>query len=207
MGNKLVYGVGVNDAEYVTQKFENFGYVGGKRKQKRIWVCHFYGVWVDMLRRCYSEKFQEKCPTYRGCSVCEGWWLFSNFKDWVEAQDFEGKQLDKDILFPGNKVYSPETCVFTSFIVNTFVIERGKARGEWPIGVSWVKHVQKFQAECNNPFTKKKEYLGLFACQEKAHEAWLTRKLELAKLLAAEQDDPRVAKALIEKYENYKDLV
>lgn len=35
---------------------------------------------------------------------------------------------------------------------------------------------------------------------QEAHEAWLKRKLELAHLLAAEQEDPRVAEALINRY-------
>ena len=55
---------------------------------------------------------------------------------------------------------------------------------------------------CRNTFTKKQEYLGLFTCEVEAHQAWLKRKLELAHLLAAEQTDGRVAKALIERYTN-----
>jgi len=56
---------------------------------------------------------------------------------------------------------------------------------------------------CSNPFTRKGENLGYFTCEEEAHQAWLKRKLELAHLLAAEQTDTRVAKALIERYTNY----
>ena len=43
----------------------------------------------------------------------------------------------------------------------------------------------------------------LFRSQIEAHQAWLKRKLELATLLAAEQTDERVAKALIARYTNY----
>ena len=88
-----------------------------------------------MLARCYSAKFQEHCPTYTGCTVAEDWLKFSNFKDWMEKQQWEGKQLDKDILFEGNKVYGPDTCVFVSPMVNTFTIDSGAARGKWLIGV------------------------------------------------------------------------
>ena len=31
---KLVYGVGINDADYVVKKFETIGYVNGKIKRK-----------------------------------------------------------------------------------------------------------------------------------------------------------------------------
>ena len=197
---KLVQGVGVNDADYAIQKFETIGYVDGKQKQKLVWVCPFYQVWKHMLERCYSTKYQERQPTYVECIVSDNWLKFSNFKAWMMTQNWEGLQLDKDILFEGNKIYSPETCIFVTQAVNKFTTDRGAARGKWLIGVSWNKATGKFQSRCCNPFTKKQEYLGLFTCEQQAHEAWLTRKIELAHELAAVQTDPRVAKALINRY-------
>ena len=108
---RLVYGVGINDADYVVQKFETIGYVSGKKKQKRVWRCPYYRVWTHMLERCYDVKRQERQPTYKDCSVSTEWLTFSVFKSWMEKQDFEGKQLDKDLLIEGNKIYSAETCV------------------------------------------------------------------------------------------------
>ena len=121
-------------------------------------------------------------------------------------QDFEEMQLDKDILFSGNKVYSEETCVFVPKVVNMFTTDSGASRGELLIGVCWHKGVGKYQSRCCNPFTKKQEHLGLFVNELEAHQAWLKRKLELAHLLAAEQTDERVAKALIARYTNYTNL-
>ena len=106
---KLVYGVGINDAEYVVVKREEVGNVDGKRKRKTVWRCPFYKTWSSMLRRCYSTKYQERCPTYMGCSVSEEWHTFSVFRNWMESQDWQDTQLDKDLLVEGNKVYSPET--------------------------------------------------------------------------------------------------
>ena len=196
---KLVQGVGISDADYVTQKWETIE-VNGVRKKKLVWVCPFYRAWKNMLVRCYSSKFQEKKPTYKGCSVSEEWLRFSNFKRWMENQDWEDMQLDKDILFNGNKVYSAETCVFVTKAVNLFTTDRGASRGEWLIGVDWTKRDGKFRSRCRNPFTNKHEHLGYFTCELEAHQTWLKRKLELAHLLAAEQTDERVAKALIERY-------
>lgn len=202
---KLVYGVGINDADYVVKKNEEIGYEGGKRKLKQVWACPYYQAWKDMLRRCYSAKFQEKWPTYKGCSVSEEWLTFSNFKAWMETQDFEGKQLDKDLLFEGNKVYSAKTCVFSTGLVNSFTADGGAARGELMIWVDWHKGANKFRSMCSNPFTKKKEYLGLFTSELQAHQAWLKRKLELAHELAAIQTDHRVSKALIDRYSKPQD--
>lgn len=200
---KMVYGVGINDVDYVVQKWETISYVNGVRKRKLVWVCPCYQVWKNMLQRCYSVKFQERQPTYKGCSVSKEWKRFSNFREWMVAQDWEGRHLDKDLLFERNKVYSPETCVFVTGEVNNFTIDRANGRGEWLIGVCWNNRAGKFQSNCSNPFTKRREHLGLFASELEAHKTWLKRKLELAALLASMQTDERVAKALVERYSNY----
>lgn len=197
---KKVYGVGINDADYAVQKNEAIGYVGGKLKQQRVWMCPYYQAWKHMLMRCYSAKYQERHPTYVGCSVADEWLTLSNFRAWMEKQDWEGLQLDKDLLFEGNKVYSAETCVFVTPMVNNFTIDRGNDRGKWLIGTYWDESKEKFRAQCRNPFTKKREHLGLFATEQEAHAAWAKRKLELAHELAAIQTDPRIAKALIDRY-------
>jgi hypothetical protein len=202
--SKLVYGVGVNDADYKVKVFETIGYVDGKQKQKLVWVCPFYHAWTNMLARGYSEKYRLKRPTYKNVTVCEQWHLFSTFKRWMEEQDYEGKQLDKDILVLGNKEYNPATCVFVSQGVNSFLIESDASRGECKIGCCWHKANNKFMAQCNNPFTGKNEYIGYYTDELAAHEAWLTRKIEYAYALAAIQTDERVAKALIDRYENYE---
>lgn len=200
---KLVHGVGINDADYVVQRRETIE-VNGVRKQRLVWECPYYRVWVSMLVRCYSDKYQERYPTYKGCTVSEEWKRFSNFRSWMVEQDWEDKQLDKDLLIEGNKVYSVDTCVFVTKVVNTFTVDSGAARGEWMIGVCWYKRTNKFMSQCSNPFTKKKEHLGYFTCEQEAHKEWLKRKLELAKELAEIQTDERVAEALINRYTNYQ---
>jgi hypothetical protein len=188
-----MYGVATNDADYQVKVNVN---------RKPIWCCPYYERWAHMLARCYSKEFQKTKSTYIGCSVCEEWLLFSNFKQWMEAQDWIGKELDKDILFEGNKVYSPETCVFVSSKTNTFMSDSRAIRGEWPIGVCYNKSRGKFKAECCNPFTLKKEFLGRFHCPQEAHNAWKRRKHELACELADSEyvTDPRVAAALRIRY-------
>ena len=201
---KLIYGVGINDAGYVVEKKETIGHIDGKIKQKRVWICPYFQAWSNMLQRCCSARYQERYPTYIGCTVSEDWLMFTNFKDWMEKQDWKGKQLDKDILFPSNKVYSADTCAFVSPMVNTFTTDSKASRGEWKIGVHWDKRLEKFLARCRNPFSGEQEYLGLFTCEQEAHNTWLKKKLELAHELAAIQTDPRVAKALIDRYSQYQ---
>ena len=80
--NKLVHGVGINDADYPVQPT-----IGNKRVN-----CPFYWRWKDMLKRCYSEKHLLITPCYRDRSVNKEWFIFSIFKAWMEQQDWEGKQ-------------------------------------------------------------------------------------------------------------------
>ena len=197
---KLVHGVGINDADYAVTKYETIGSADGKQKQKLVWICPCYQAWVSMLERCYSAKLQERNPTYIGCSVSDNWLTFSVFKSWMEKQNFEGLHLDKDLLVEGNKVYSADTCVFVTQMVNTFTIDCGAARGAWLIGVYLYKRTGRFHSKCRNPFSGEQEHLGYFDSEQQAHEAWSKRKLELAHELAAIQEDERVAKALIDRY-------
>lgn len=196
--NKTICGVGINDSDYVTSKFEDW-YVNGKRKQRLLWVCPYYQKWTSMIKRCYSKSYQNRYPAYKGCVVCEEWKRFSNFKAWMETQDWEGKQLDKDLLGSG-KLYSPENCCFISKKVNQFMIDQKTRRGVWPIGVYWNKRDECFKSQIRNPFTSKNENLGEFITAEAAYLAWKQRKKELCLLLCNEIEDKRVSDALKEKY-------
>ena len=109
----LKYGVGINDAQYQVQL---------RNTDNTLLTCPFYKVWSDMLKRCYSQTFLTKNPTYKGCYVCTPWLTFSNFRKWMETQAWKGKELDKDILIAGNKIYSPETCIYVPQWLNSFTI-------------------------------------------------------------------------------------
>ena len=198
--NKLVLGVGVNDLGYRTQVYEDVTKNGGKRIRKMVFRCPYYSVWKSMLERCYSEKSLESKPTYIGTSVCSEWLYASAFKKWMEQQDWDGKCLDKDIIVPRSKLYSPETCAFVLQATNSFVIACNASRGDCPIGVTLYKPTGKYQAQCGNPFTGERGYLGLFSTPQDAHEAWRKRKHELAQLVADRESDPRIVEALKKRY-------
>lgn len=182
---KLVYGVGINDAGYVVQPTIN-----GERVR-----CPYYIKWESMLKRCYSVKYHEANPTYIGCEVSEDWKTFSNFKAWMQTQNWVGYHLDKDILIQGNKLYSNATCVFVSSNVNTFLLDHANGKGNYLIGVYWCKSNNRFKAQCCDGVGKQKS-LGYFDDELSAHIAWKTYKHKLACKLADEQTDPRIAEAL-----------
>lgn len=176
---KLKYGVGVNDADYAVEPRVN---------GKHVW-CPFYLKWHHMLMRCYCEKYKTKNPTYAGCFVCEEWFSFMAFKGWMSKQDWQGKELDKDIAGNG-KLYSPENCVFISKALNSFMNNRN-ARGRYPVGVKMVR--SRFQSRVGG------KYLGLFNTPEEAHLAWVVEKIKQANELIAVESDARIIEG-IRKY-------
>lgn len=199
---KIVLGKGFNDANYAVSKRER---VNGK--WKTVWRCPYHQRWLKMLGRCYSEERLKKYPSYEGSSVCAGWLTFSNFRRWMRQQqwirftekgDIETLDLDKDFLSGGKrgKLYSPETCAFISRSLNNFLLDGGRSRGEYPVGVCLKGG--KYIAQVSNPITREREYLGSFHDVQVAQAFYITRKKEIAVLLAREQADPRIAKNLLE---------
>ena len=85
-----------------------------------------YTKWKDMMQRCHDKEVHKKYkPEYADKCVCEEWQNYANFKLWYDEHHVFGNRidLDKDILKPGNKEYSPETCVLIEHYINT-IFER-----------------------------------------------------------------------------------
>ena len=168
-----------------------------------------YVCWCDMLRRCYSAKYQKKYPTYKGCYVYADWLYYPNFKKWYDENYYEinnkKSQLDKDILIKNNKVYSPDTCVFAPNFINKLFIKRQNVRGELPIGVCYNKTNKKYQSGLrvfkNGKSTSK--HLGYFDTADEAFEVYKQAKEEYIKEVADEYKDKIPAK-LYEAMYSYK---
>lgn len=131
-----------------------------------------YKYWVSLLTRCYDETYRATYLTYKDITVCEEWKCFQIFAQWFEENCIEKFHLDKDILFKGNKIYSPETCAFVPQEINNLFTRNNIRRGALPIGVS--KSGSKFRGQ----LTKNKErvYLGTFDSVEEAFQAYKTAK-------------------------------
>jgi hypothetical protein len=182
MSKILVYGHGVNDVNYAIRPR-----VDGKQVR-----CPFYATWSGMLMRAYSPGLHAQRPTYAEVTVCEEWLYFSKFKKWMEAQPWEGRHLDKDIVRPGNTEYSPDTCRFVTPYTNSLLSDSVPGRGAHPRGVT--KRDGRYIATCSDH--GRNRHLGRYATANEAYQAYATFKISLILRAADTQSDAAVAKGL-----------
>lgn len=151
-----------------------------------------YKIWCGILERCYDESKRWKHITYKDCTICEEWHNFQNFAKWYEENYYEcnGEEmaLDKDILIKGNKIYSPQTCIFVPKRINTLFTKRQNDRGELPIGLH-INNNNKIVARCNT--LNERKYLGSFSLNEpfKAFTCYKNFKEKYIKEVADEYKD------------------
>ena len=184
-----VYGVGVSGTKYPTR-------VNGVQTKE-------YALWYDMLKRCYSDAYKKKYPTYEGCEVSDNFKSYEYFYEWCHSQigfDNEGWQLDKDLLLKGNKVYSESTCVFIPAEINSLLVKCTASRGEHLICVCWHKRDKVFMATVSKN-KGKQEHLGYFKTEIEAFNAYKQAKEVFVKEVAEKwksQIDERAYEALME---------
>lgn len=174
----LIYGVGFSNWKYPIT-------IDGKKTKE-------YETWHGILKRCYEQAYQEREPTYVGCSVCEEWYCYDTFYAWVISQDNyekwkEGGRkwcIDKDISVKGNKIYSPNTCFLVPKNVNGLFTNRRLHRGELPIGVRYHKKNHNYGATCMNPFIGKYKHIGSYITVQDAFNAYKKYKENIIKYVA-----------------------
>lgn len=185
---KLIYGVGINDWSIPVRK-------DGK-------VVKEYYLWRGVLERCYSNWFHERQPAYRGVTCSNEWLSLTAFADDIrQMPNFEkciteGWQLDKDILFKGNKHYSKETTCFVPVEINCLFTKSNRARGKYCIGVCETKG--RFQAQLQ--IDGKNRISGYFETEVEAFNFYKKEKEKQIKKVAKsfkDQLDIRVYEALI----------
>ena len=60
------------------------------------------------------------------------WHNYQNFAQWFNENryDVEGRlHIDKDILYPGNKIYCPDTCLLVPQRINMLFLNKPNKRG------------------------------------------------------------------------------
>lgn len=168
------------------------GYLGENNKNGVTKQTEQYIVWSSMIQRCYNEHRRNKYPSYKGCIVTEEWHNFQNFITWYDQNYYEVNdevmQLDKDILSKGNKVYSPDLCIFVPKRINNLFLKCDSSRGDLPIGVTFHNINNNYMAQCRNG-TGKLIHMGSYDSVEVAFLAYKHFKEKLIKEVAEEYKD------------------
>jgi hypothetical protein len=98
-------------------------FVPGERQYHNILYKKLRKTWYDMTQRCYNPNhLSYRFYGEQGVTVTSRWHTLDGFLksvDLVEGWDQdryikETLHLDKDLKIPGNKIYSPETCMFVT---------------------------------------------------------------------------------------------
>lgn len=165
-----VYGVGISG---ILSKGESRSYC--------------YRLWINIMTRCFNEDYKNTRPTYENVTICEEWKYYKNFKEWFLCNYYEIENekvhLDKDILIKGNKIYSPETCVFVPQRINNLFTKADSRRGEFPIGVSKSSSIEGFLSTVS---VKGKNISKYFESEEEAFQDYKIRKETEIRRLAEE---------------------
>ena len=183
------------DSGNVIENVQWNNFIRGKVKDKYIGNRYIftdskeYRTWYQMLKRCFDSKTKEEKPTYQNASCCKEWLSFDNFCNWLYSQenyktwkDLKWSAIDKDILFKGNKIYSPENCLLVPVNVNNLFVKHDALRGDYPIGVCLVNN--KYAANCTNPIQNRIVRIGLYDTIDEAFAAYKKYKENLIKEIA-----------------------
>lgn len=151
--------------------------------------CESYLKWHDMINRCYNETVHTRYPQYKSCTVCEEWLNYCNFKVWYDKTKIDSRSLDldKDILFKGNKEYSPATVALVPHEINTLFVNNKESRGDYPIGVYYDKCRGKYRSEMS--FMGNIIKLGTFDSVESAFARYKKYKEDFIKDIAEQYMD------------------
>ena len=120
-------------------------------RDKNGHIIESYQKWVNMLTRCYCEKYKSRFPTYEQTHVAKEWLDYKNFKVWFDNYEYkeEGWELDKDLLTGCSTIYSPESCTLVPKDINYLLLDRGKILyTDLPKGVTYHKRVGKYYVQC-----------------------------------------------------------
>lgn len=131
-----------------------------------------YSKWSAMLQRCTGNRI-----SYKDSNISEEWLNFQNFAKWFEKnynpEIMQNWHLDKDLLCPDCKTYSPENCCFLPLELNSIISKKTNSKRE-NTGITF-KQGKYFSYISNKGSLK---YLGGFENINDAKNAYIKAKKE-----------------------------
>jgi hypothetical protein len=127
----------------------------------------------------------------------------------TKTKDWEGKQLDKDILIPGNKKYSPDACLAVNNHINSLkLIDPRKYLDDhpYPQGVYLRRNKGPNTYAARIQTDGKSEYIDTFPTVEAASSAYCKKKAEYLRELAEKQDQEPILKEALLRWADIYEL-
>ena len=153
-------------------RFETVGFIGEGPYKMSPEYKYIYTTWINMLNRCYKNN-DSKDRTYEDCYVCDEWHNYQNFAQWYEEHYYsipeESMHIDKDILYKGNKIYSPDTCCIVPRSINNLFTLRDSERNHL-IGTFLSPSKKKWGARIT--LSNKRKTIGYYDTEEDAFNAY-----------------------------------
>lgn len=149
--DKLLHGsIQVEDLGYEQEYYSYY-------KIKSSTALHIY---IGIYNRCHNKLNRaQKC--YEGASMCEKWEKDpESFEEWYSMNyyecDGERMAVDKDLLYRGNREYSPEKCCLLPETINSALASATKKRvlntfSKMPLGVYYASGRDQYYAQIH-PF-------------------------------------------------------
>lgn len=167
-----------------------------------------YKIWHSMIQRCYSDNYKtrEKSRSYNDVTVCKEWLTYTTFRDWFNINYKEGYYLDKDLTVLGSREYNPESCSFIPNEINCLLLNAGRNRGKYPIGVHLDKGTNKYAAQVSVKGESgiKKKFLGYHETPEEAFQTYKHFKENWVKSVAERSYKAGdISKKIYENLKNY----
>jgi len=163
---------------------------------KRVTLTYAGNAWHGVQARCLPHAAG---PAPRQCGFAD----FQQFAEWFVRQPAYsfpgGADLDKDLLYQGNTLYSPETCLLLPPEINGFVVYKPPGQKGLPPGVSKRPGRSYESRICE---FRERRLVGKFKSAEAAHAAYREAKMQRAAQLVAKYAEYLPA-AAIEALLNY----
>ena len=170
-----------------------------------------YQKWLIMLGKCYNPELLKKYKSYQGNKVCNMWLNFQVFEKWYKKNhytvDNELMFLNKNIIVPNSKIYSPKTCIFVPKTINNlFVTHYNRKRIKSPNNICKLnnKYVIRYTDLNNNRKT-----LGIVKNLDEAIVLLENKKKELIEEVAQKYKDKipaRLYNALVDYSQKIKKI-
>ena len=169
---RKISGIGIKDVSYQTKD------------------CPYYARWRSMLKRVTKDV------EYKDVTVSSEWLKFSVFRAWMVTKDWEGNEIDKDILTIGNKVYSSDNCCFVPAELNKLLHNTYKLKGYYELPSGNFSSVASFHGH--------RTHLGTFPTEREAQICTISCKIGIIEEWLPKVND-EVATGLLNHIANIKE--